>query len=69
MLMGMYLKTNDYRRASLAAHEIMLQEFSENELTLSACLLSCMKYLAAHRNDPEPAPKEDSESEPEPKVR
>jgi hypothetical protein len=63
MLMDMYLKSNDYRRASLVAHEVMLQESSENEMTLSACLLSCMKYLSENKTDPEPVATNESESE------
>ena len=44
MLMDKFLKENDYRSAALAAHEVLLQEYNDNELTLAACLLSCVKY-------------------------
>ena len=53
MLMDLYLKQKDYRRACLVAHEVMLQENNKNELTLNACLLSCMKYLSESKNKPE----------------
>jgi hypothetical protein len=43
--MDTYLKKNDYTRAALVAHEIMLQEMTDNKLTLAACLFSCYKHL------------------------
>jgi hypothetical protein len=61
--MDLYLKNNDYKRASLVAHEVMLQEMNENEMTLSACLLSCMKYLAENKTDPEPTETNENQSE------
>jgi hypothetical protein len=45
MLMDHFLKENDSRSAALAAHEVMLQECNENQLTLAASLLSCLRYL------------------------
>lgn len=45
MLMDYFVKNENYKNAALTAHEIMLQENSENELTLTACLLTCLKCL------------------------
>lgn len=45
MLMDVFLKEKDYYRATLAAHEVLLQEENQNELTLAACLVSCMSYV------------------------
>lgn len=45
MLMDIYLKNQDVVRASLVAHEVMLQEYTDNPLTLAACLLSCLKCV------------------------
>jgi hypothetical protein len=50
MLMDHYLKANDFEKAALAAHEVLLQEYADNELTLTACLLSCLKYLKSKPN-------------------
>ena len=43
--MDYYIKKKDYVKAALVAHETLLQENSENELTLAACLYSCIKFL------------------------
>ncbi len=43
MLMDVFVKEGDYAKAALAAHEVMLQEMDTNELTLAACLLSCVQ--------------------------
>ena len=53
MLMDFYIKNKNLKKAALVAHEIMLQEMSDNELTLSASLFTCMKYFDEHRNDQE----------------
>lgn len=50
MLMDSFVKENDYVRAALAAHEVMLQELNENELTLTACLYSCYMHLTEQRD-------------------
>lgn len=49
--MDVYLKEKDSKRAALVAHEVMLQEYDKNELTLTASLLSCMKYLSEKHED------------------
>lgn len=43
MLMDYFIKENDFEKAALTAHEVMLQEINENEITLAASLLSCSK--------------------------
>jgi hypothetical protein len=45
MLMDHYLKKKEFMKAALAAHEVMLQEFDENELSMALCLLSCINYI------------------------
>lgn len=50
MLMDLFVKENDFVRAALAAHEIMLQELNDNELALTACLYSCYKHLSEQRD-------------------
>lgn len=68
MLMDVFIKTKDFLKASLVAHEILLQENSENELTLCACLFSCMAYLDdIKRNKIEVVVKEEEKNN-EPKV-
>lgn len=49
MLMDSFIKRKDYHKAALTAHEVLLQENSENELTLAASLFSCVKYIAELR--------------------
>ena len=44
------MKSKEFEKAALVAHEVMLQELNENELTVAACLLSCVKYLKEFRN-------------------
>lgn len=59
--MDYFIKKNDYQNSALVAHEIMLQENSENELTLTASLLSCLKCLKIGIADiSEESKKEDS---------
>jgi hypothetical protein len=43
--MDVFLKENDFKKAALTAHEVMLQEENKNQITLAACLVSCMKYI------------------------
>jgi hypothetical protein len=43
--MDYYLKKKEFKQAALAAHEVMLQELDENELSMALCLLSCMNYI------------------------
>ena len=70
MLMDIFIKNEHYAKASLVAHEILLQENSENELTLSACLFSCMAYLDdIKRNNIQVTVKKDEEQNTEPKVK
>jgi hypothetical protein len=58
MLMDLFIKRKDFRKAALTAHEILLQENNENELTMAASLFSCMKHIAELR-----ANKQELESE------
>lgn len=59
--MDYFIKNNDYQNSALVAHEIMLQENTENELTLTACLLSCLKCLRISIADlPEESKKQES---------
>lgn len=41
--MDYFVKEGDFEKAALAAHEVMLQEINDNELTLAASILSCIK--------------------------
>lgn len=43
--MDTFLKENNEYSAALVAHEVMLQEFVDNPLTLAASLLSCLKCV------------------------
>lgn len=43
--MDAFLKQDDVDRAALIAHEVMLQEYVDNPLTLAACLVSCLKCV------------------------
>lgn len=63
MLMDHFLKENELKRAALTAHEIMLQEDSENELTQAACLLSCLRYLKEHGTNEDIQEQENNEDE------
>ena len=45
MLMDYFLRKGDLQRAALASHEVMLQEYSDNELALAYSVLSCVKYV------------------------
>jgi hypothetical protein len=68
--MDVFLKEKDFYRATLAAHEILLQEENQNELTLAACLVSCMNYvkhLKDNKQDFHVAKKEDLDED-KPKV-
>ena len=68
MLMDTYIKKKDFVKAALVAHEVLLQENSENQLTLTACLFSCMNFLTGlKKNEIELVFKEQEES-PETKV-
>ncbi len=61
--MDYYIKQNDLKRASLVAHEVMLQELTDNQLTLAACLFSCLKYsLEANFNFNETEVSEDKDN-------
>jgi hypothetical protein len=51
MLMDIYLKNGEIDKAALVAHEVMLQENSDNQLTLAACLVYCMNYLKKLGNE------------------
>lgn len=51
MLMDIYFKNGETDKAALVAHEVMLQENSDNQLTLAACLVSCMNYLKKLGNE------------------
>lgn len=66
MLMDVFLKENDFKKATLVAHEVMLQEDNKNELTLVACLISCMKYLKDNKLEMD-KPKEENASDSEEK--
>ena len=67
--MDNFIKNKDYVNAALVAHEILLQENSENELTLTACLFSCMNFLIGlKKNEIEISLKEPEENS-ETKVR
>lgn len=59
--MDYFIKQNDFRKAALTAHEVLLQEDSENELTLAASLFSCMKYFQEYgvSEQPQPEPETD----------
>lgn len=48
--MDTLVKNNDYERAALAAHEVMLQEFNDNPITLAASLFVCFKNLYGNKN-------------------
>jgi len=61
MLMDSFIKRKDYQKAALIAHEVLLQENSENELTLAASLYSCMKYIAELRANKQDLENESSE--------
>lgn len=61
MLMDVFVKEKDFERAALAAHEVMLQEFNENQLTLTASLYSCFKHLSEFRNASNETDKQDDE--------
>ena len=66
--MDIFIKKKDLVKAALVAHEIMLQENVDNELTLSACLFSCMSYLdEIKRNNIEVVEQKQEESN-QPKV-
>ena len=41
--MDYFIKEGDFKKAALTAHEVMLQEINDNELTLAASILSCVK--------------------------
>ncbi len=41
--MDAFIKQNEYTNAALAAHEVMLQEIDVNELSIAACVLSCVQ--------------------------
>ena len=45
MIMDYYLRKSNFKLATLCAHEVMLQELSENQLTLGHSLQSCLKYI------------------------
>lgn len=42
--MDHFVKQKNFKHAALAAHEVLLQENKENELTTAASLFSCLKY-------------------------
>jgi len=69
MLMDNFIKKKDYVKAALVAHEILLQENSENELTLSACLFSCMHFLDGLKKNQIEIVLKDQEETSETKVR
>lgn len=41
--MDYFIREKDFEKAALTAHEVMLQEMTDNQLTLAACLFSCVK--------------------------
>ncbi len=43
MLMDHFIKESDIESAALCAHEVMLQEMCDSELTLAASLFSCVR--------------------------
>ena len=63
MLMDTFVKKNDYERAALAAHEVMLQESNQNEITLAACLFTCFKHLTDCKISTQQAKQEPDENE------
>jgi small subunit ribosomal protein S27 len=59
--MDSFIKRKDFKKAALTAHEVLLQENSENELTLAASLYSCMKHIAELRSNNQELESESSE--------
>ena len=68
MLMDTFIKQKDFKKAALVSHEIMLQELGENELTLSACLFSCVACLKECNDDLETNEDENDQNESEKRV-
>ena len=61
--MDTFVKKNDFERAALTAHEVMLQEFNQNEITLAACLFTCFKHLIDCKNSPQQTEQESDDNE------
>ena len=61
MLMDYFIKDDDFEKAALVAHEVMLQEMTDNELTLAASLFSCVKCSQESLDSFEQQPEEEGD--------
>ena len=66
MIMDFYLRKSHFKMAALCAHEVMLQELSENQLTLAHSLQSCLKYIWSVKSSQDAEQLEDFEKEQQP---